>query len=308
MGRFVYGPVPSRRLGRSLGVDIVLAKSCTVNCVYCQIGSTSPLPPERKRFIDPEKIESELIAAVQTDSGIDYITFSGSGEPTLSSDIGRLIKFAKSLKVAPVCVLTNGTLLSDTDVRAELFGADVVIPNLDAADEGTFQKVNRPHREIKFDNYIEGLKAFSAEFQGKFYLEIVLVKGMNDSDEHLHKLANLVRKIDPDGVWIGTVTRPPSEPDAKPVSDETLQNAREIIGGQARVIEAFHSNAIELTRSELSADILGLLKRRPETIDGISKSLGANPHEVMKIVASFVDKGSLVRRDMEGKACFEFDG
>ena len=133
MGRFTYGPVPSRRLGRSLGIDVVLAKSCTANCIYCQIGSREPLLPIRKRFYPPDDIEADIDNAVAEAEDIDWLTFSGSGEPTLSSDLGRFIAFCKSLEVAPVCVLTNGLMLWMSEVRADLAGADLVVPNLDAA-------------------------------------------------------------------------------------------------------------------------------------------------------------------------------
>ena len=306
MGKFVYGPVPSRRLGRSLGIDLLRPKICTVNCVYCQIGSYPPLPPVRKRFVNPEYIEHELAEAIRPKPRIDYITFSGSGEPTLSSDLGRLVNFAKSLRSAPVCVLTNGTLLSHPDVKEELAAADVIIPNLDAANARVFKKVNRPHPDIKFDEYLEGLETYAREFSGKFFIEIVLVKGMNDSEEHLEELAARIERIDPDGVWIGTVTRPPAETVAKPVTKETLGKARRIIGERAQTISAFHSDDTGSFYGELTENILALLIRRPETVENISKSLGANPHEVTKVIAQLVEDGTIRRRDMSGKTYFEY--
>jgi len=305
MSNFIYGPVPSRRLGRSLGLDIVVPKTCTVDCIYCQIGSVPPYPPKRKRFFEPELIEKELARAVEANDRIDYITFSGSGEPTLSLDIGRLIRFAKSLDVAPVCVLTNGTLLSDPVVREELSAADVVIPNLDAADSETFQAVNRPHKDIHYEDYLEGILKFKSEFHGALFLEIVLVKGVNDSDEHIHKLAERVREIEPDGVWIGTVSRPPAETWVEPVSDDTLRMARETIGKDSRVIDKFHGEAFVATHSDLMARILELLKRRPEKAEAIARSLGANVHETLKVIVALEDKKLIRRRDMAGDVYFE---
>lgn len=306
MSKYIYGPVPSRRLGRSLGVDLLLPKSCTVNCVYCQIGSVEPLPPIRKRFVDPAEVEFELRERVESGGKTDYITLSGSGEPTLSIDLGRIIRFAKSLDVAPVCVLTNGTFLSDRTVREELYAADVVIPNLDAADKATFDKVNRPHPDIDFDAMIEGIVQFSCEFEGKLLLEIVLLDGLNDSDEHLHKLSKLVHRIKPAGVWVGSVYRPPSEDFAKPVSPEKLDRARGIIGGSARIIESFKASDIDVHYEALIGEIEALLRRRPETVPNIAMSLGANEHEVFKAVAILITEGKVRAVKMNDKKYYEF--
>ncbi len=306
MARYVYGPVPSRRLGRSLGLDIVTPKSCTVNCVYCQIGSREPLPPVRKRFIDPEIIETELEKALHPAPELDWITFSGSGEPTLSSDLGRFIRFAKGFDAAPICVLTNGTLLWQERVREELAAADLVVPNLDAADNETFQRIVRPHRDIDFDSYYKGLKAFSREFDGDLHLEIVLVRGINDSEKHLKMLARRVEDIDPDGIWIGTVTRPPAENFASPVSEKVLTMARKIIGHKATIIDKFRAKGPGASVfSELTDTVVELLKRRPETIEDMSASLSANPHEITKVIGELLNNGKIVRKDVGGKIYFD---
>ncbi|HHS50235.1 MAG TPA: radical SAM protein [candidate division Zixibacteria bacterium] len=294
---FLYGPVPSRRLGRSLGVDILSGKSCTIDCIYCQLGSSPPKKPVRRRFVDPEEVELELSKRVNSGVETDYITFSGSGEPTLSEDLGRLIAFAKGLNVAPVCVLTNGTLLWDEDVRAELAMADVVIPNLDAADEETFRKINRPHEDLCWGRIIDGLMKFRGEFSGKLLLEIVLIEGANDSDEHLARLSELVKRISPDGVWVGTVHRPPAESWAKPVPPERLERAREIIGESAHIIESFQARDITAKYSRLIDEVMDLLRRRPETSEGMAKSLGANEHEVAKALSILEHEGKVERTE-----------
>ncbi len=305
MGKYIYGPVPSRRLGRSLGVDLLKPKSCTVDCVYCQLGSSPPLPPVRKRFVDPDEVERELRERIESGGKADYITLSGSGEPTLSIDLGRTIRFAKGLDVAPVCVLTNGTFMSDPAVREELSAADVVIPNLDAADEDTFRRVNRPHPDIDFDAMIEGIVRFGREFDGKLLLEIVLIEGMNNSDEHLHKLADTVNRIRPAGAWVGSVYRPPSEDFAKPVGPEGLQHARGIIGDSARVIESFKAKDIDVHYAALIEEVAALLSRRPETVSGVAMSLGANEHEVFKAVSILLKKGVVRRVKLGGKEYYE---
>lgn len=295
MGKFTYGPVPSRRLGRSLGIDIVAAKSCTANCVYCQIGSCEPLPPVRKRFFAPDEIEADIRTAVESADAIDWLTFSGSGEPTLSSDLGRFIRFAKSLETAPVCVLTNGTLLSDPNVREELALADLVVPNLDAATPELFKKVVRPHSSISFDGYIDGMKAFSRGFAGDLHLEIVLLKGINDSEEHLRQLADLVGEIAPCGVWIGTVKRPPAESYIEAVSVDVLERASQLIGEKAQIIRDYVGKRGENFVSwDLVEKITNLLERRPETAEGIADGLSANYHEVLKAITRLEESKKIV--------------
>ena len=308
MGKYIYGPVPSRRLGRSLGLDIVKAKSCTANCVYCQIGPREPLPPIRKRFFPPEEIENDLRTAIDSAGEIDWITFSGSGEPTLSIDLGRLVEQAKLLEVAPVCVLTNGTLLSFPNVRAELAQADLVVPNLDAATSELFAKVVRPHPEITFDTYISGLKIFAREFSGDLHLEIVLLKGLNDSEEHLHKLAELVGEISPNGVWVGTVKRPPAESFARPVDANVLEKAIRIIGKKAEVIAEFRkSSAVGKSFIDLQNRVFELLRRRPETAENIAMSLSANPHEVLKALTELIEAGKIIRQISNETVFYDLD-
>ncbi len=308
MGEFIYGPVPSRRLGRSLGVDLLVPKSCTIDCVYCQLGSHAPLKPERKRFVDPARVEAELAERAAAGVEAEYITFSGSGEPTLSVDLGRVLNFAKGLKIAPVCVLTNGTLLWMPEVREELSRADVVIPNLDAADEETFQLVNRPHSGLDFDRIVEGLIAFSRVFAGKLLLEIVLVNGLNDSEEHLAKLAELVGRIAPAGVWVGSVHRPPAESFARPASAERLELAQKIIGDSARIIEDFRAKNVDSHFKDLAVEVETLLRRRPETARGIAESLGADSREVAKALSILETEGKILRRESDGELFYQYVG
>ncbi|MGC9314053.1 MAG: radical SAM protein [bacterium] len=306
MGRFTYGPVPSRRLGRSLGIDLVASKSCTVNCIYCQIGSREPSPPVRVSFFPPEDIEADIRSAVESADEIDWLTFSGSGEPTLSSDLGRIVRFSKSLDAAPVCVLTNGTLLWMPEVRQEISDADLVVPNLDAATPELFEKVVRPHSSITFEKYYDGLKTFSTEFEGDLHLEIVVLKGINDSEEHFRQLAELVEDIAPSGVWIGTVKRPPAESYVQAVSDETLELASEIIGGKAEIIHDYHGKKGETFSAWGLADkIIDLLRRRPETAEAIAEGLSANYHEALKAISRLEEAGKIHRREIENRIYYD---
>ena len=170
--KYLYGPVPSRRLGLSLGVDIVPFKVCTLDCIYCQLGRTSEKTMERKDYVDVEAVLAELRAKLVEGLEADFITISGSGEPTLNAGLGQLIEGIKKITNIPVAVLTNGTLLTNQSVRADCARADVVMPSLDAGDDQTFRKVNRPHKDISIENLIAGLCAFRNEFAGQMWLEV----------------------------------------------------------------------------------------------------------------------------------------
>jgi len=210
--KYIYGPVPSRRLGNSLGIDPIPSKTCNYQCIYCQLGKTTNFTNERKDFCPKEEIIKEMEESINLNKNeFDYITFVGSGEPTLYKSLGGLILKAKELSEKPICVITNGGLLYHEDVRDELIFSDVVLPTLDAGDEKLFIKINRPHPSIKFEKMIQGYIDFRKEFNGKFWIEIMLLKGINDSKEELLKIKNKLDLIKPDRIDINVPIRPPTE-------------------------------------------------------------------------------------------------
>lgn len=227
--KFTYGPVPSRRLGRSLGVSPIPAKTCTYTCVYCQLGRTTNLISARQSFYKKEDILDEILARGK-DSRFDYVTFVGDGEPTLCKDLGWLIEETKKNLQAQTSVITNGSLLSREDVRSDLKHADVVMPTLDAGNEKTFRAVNRPHRGITFDAMLRGLIDFRHEYSGQIWLEVMLVKDVNDSEQELLGLGKAVDMVAPDRVYVVTPIRPPAESWVEPPSPETIIMAQELIG------------------------------------------------------------------------------
>jgi len=226
---YVYGPVPSRRLGRSLGVSPIPPKTCSYTCVYCQLGRTNHLQIERESFYPREDILAEIVARGQ-ETNPDYLTFVGDGEPTLSSDLGWLIDQSSEKLHLPAAVITNGSLLFCEDVRRDLLGADVVVPTLDAGNEKVFRAVNRPHGDITFDSMLQGLISFRQEYTGQMWLEVMLVKGLNDTREELTSIRGAIDKIEPDRVYILTPIRPPAESWVKQSDPETILRAQEIIG------------------------------------------------------------------------------
>lgn len=234
----VFGPVPSRRLGRSLGIDPVPLKTCNWNCVYCQLGRTRPLVNQRRAYIPTDTIlaDVEQALAAHPHSDIDWVTFVGSGEPTLHRDLGLLIRAVKRLTATPVAVITNGALLYLPEVRAELVAADAVLPTLSAGSEAVYRAIHRPHPETTFERLLSGLVAFRAEYQGKLWPEVMLVRGLNDSEAALRDIAKALQQVHPDAVHITLPERPPAEPWVMPPDTEGLLRAVAILGDVAQVV------------------------------------------------------------------------
>ena len=211
--KYVFGPVPSRRLGQSLGVDTIPLKTCNWNCVYCQLGRTVPLTNQQREYFPREAILTEIRQSLKAHAAgeIDWITFVGSGEPTLHAGLGWLIRELKNLTDLPVAVITNGATLYQPDVRQALLVADAVLPSLDAGKPWLYRKINRPHPEITLDRLLGGLEAFSGAFHGNLWVEVMLVNGLNDTEIALTDIATALKAIRPDEIHINMPTRPPAE-------------------------------------------------------------------------------------------------
>lgn len=279
---FIYGPVPSRRLGFSLGIDIIPFKTCPLNCIYCQLGPTPRKTVRRKKYFSSTEILSQIKRKLSSGQQIDYITFSGSGEPTLNSDLGKLIREVKKITSVPVAVLTNSSLLARKSVRKALEAADVVAPSLDAATQGAFLKTNRPHSSLGIKEIIEGLQIFRQEFKGTIWLEVMLVKGINDSLSHLKKLKEVISKIMPEKIQLNTVIRPPAESFAYPLSLKELEKIKKLLGKNCEVIAEFDKNAQIPSSENLKEAILSMIQRRPVTLSDISVSLAKHKNEIIK--------------------------
>ena len=279
---YIYGPVPSWRLGRSLGVDVIPFKICSFNCIYCETGRTTNLTVERKEYVSKASVIEELKAFLSKRKNIDYITFSGSGEPTLNSKIGEMVSEVKKLTDIPVAILTNSSLFSREEVRRELIKADVVLPSLDVVSQSLFESLNRPHPSLKIKEIIDGLIKFRKEFKNKIWLEILLVKGINDGPEEIRKLAEVIEKIRPDKVQLNTVVRPPAEEEVFALSQKELCSIQRQLPGKVEVVRKFKKVLKEEHIEKLETDIKNLLKRRPCTLSDISSALRVNPKEVMK--------------------------
>jgi wyosine [tRNA(Phe)-imidazoG37] synthetase (radical SAM superfamily) len=289
MADHVFGPVPSRRLGRSLGVDLVPFKTCTYDCIYCQLGQTTCKTVERKEWVPLEEVLDRLKGRL--DARPDYLTLSGSGEPTLFAPLDRVIDGIRAVSDIPVAVLTNGSLLGNSAVQRELRGADLVIPSLDAGNETTFRLVNRPHAALSFEQMLAGLVSFRRRFRGQYWLEVLLVAPYTTSDRELADIRHCVELIRPDRVQLNTVTRPPAEGYARSVSAARLTEIASAFQPPAEVI-AEHQAGGEMSSPNCGREeILALLRRRPCTSADIAAGLGMHPAEVVKLVESFCAEG-----------------
>jgi len=295
--KYTFGPVPSRRLGMSLGVDIVPFKTCSFDCVYCQLGMTTSKSVQRQSYVSVKDVIDELRAVLGKEGDrIDFITFSGSGEPTLNRDIGEIISQIKSFSCVPVAVITNGSLLHREDVRKDLSRADLVVPSIDAITEESLSEVNRPHESLSVKMIVEGLKLFTQEFTGKIWLEIMVVKGINDSQVELKRMADLVRGLRVDKIHLNTVARPPTEEFAHAITAEEMNRIAGMFDSRAEVIVDFDRLVTkEVNGKDMETQVASLIRRRPCTVDDISNSLGIHRNEVIKYADHLTRNGSIKR-------------
>jgi wyosine [tRNA(Phe)-imidazoG37] synthetase (radical SAM superfamily) len=282
MGSYVFGPVPSRRLGLSLGVDLVPFKTCTFDCIYCQLGPTTCKTTRRSEWVPLDAVLRDVEANLE--KAPDFITLSGSGEPTLYSRLEELIGGIKRLTDVPVAVLTNGSLLWRPEVRTALAAADLVAPSLDAGDAHLFRHVNRPHDEITFDRLVEGLVRLREEYKGRYWLEVFLLGGVTALPAEVEKIGRLVAQIAPDRVQVNTVTRPPAEPYAFRVPPAELAEFAAMLGDRAEVIAEHRPSAETADFAAHAEDIVALLRRRPCTMEDIAQGLRLHRNEAVKCV------------------------
>ncbi len=296
--KYLFGPVPSRRLGRSLGVDLVPFKTCSYDCIYCQLGRTTHKTTRRKQWVPFNGVLAELEEGLSRRP--DYITLSGLGEPTLFSRAGELIKCIKVMTNVPVAVLTNGSLLWHPMVRAELLNADLVIPSLDAGDDALFQTINRPHRGISFNQMLRGLMDFRRAFNGEYWLEVFLLAGYTAIESEVAKLAACVEKIRPDRVQLNTVTRPPTEDFTISVQREYMDRAAAMFSPRAEVIADYSGIHQEHEFSAGRIEILDMLHRRPCSIEDITAGLGLHRNEVIKHIEELAARDLVDSSEVNG--------
>ena len=294
---YVYGPVPSRRLGRSLGVSPIPAKVCSYTCVYCQLGRTDRLQVERESFFPRNDILAEIVEhAAKT--APEYVTFVGDGEPTLCADLGWLLRETGERTGVKTAVITNGSLLYREDVSADLCHADVVIPTLAAGDEAAFRAVNRPHREITYDRMVQGLFDFRREYTGELWVEVMLVKGLNDGDEALRRIRAVIDRVEPNRVYVLAPIRPPAERWVEPPDPERILKAQSILGGAIPIVDRETGEFALENFSDARTALIEIGSRHPLRRDQAERI--ARQLQGKEIVAELIAAGDMIVTEFEG--------
>ena len=290
----VFGPVPSRRLGQSLGIDPVPLKTCNWNCIYCQLGRTRPLRIERRYNFGVLNILSEVRKALEVHAPgeIDWVTFVGSGETTLHAGLGEMIRGVKAMTDIPVAVITNGSLLYMPEVRFELQAADAVMPSLDAGNAVLYRRINRPHPSLTFDRLVNGLLAFRKTYKKNLWIEVMLIGGVNDTESALHELAGWLEKIQPDEVHVVQPTRPPAEAWVKPPDGAGLERAHKILGETAKIVLPAEGTFDLSYDEDLIKAITGIITRHPmkesELLDALYQW---SPENVLETLQQLEESG-----------------
>ncbi len=302
--RYIFGPVYSRRLGRSLGIDVTPLKTCTFDCIYCQLGPTKKQVIRRSELVPLEPVYQQLSHALSQTPAPDYITFSGSGEPTLHSKIGECISHIKEISDIPVAVITNSSLLWDREVQTALGQADLVIPSLDAPDEAGFSYINHPHSGLRFNDVVTGLAEFSSQFRGKLWLEIFFLGGVNTTTDQVKKLITHVSRIAPDKCQLNTVARPPAYSFAFPASRDKLEEIATRFPVPTEIIaQTPQSDSPAATSGDVSS-VRELILRRPCTIEDIAAGLGIHRNEAIKHVTRLMQHDEITTKQHENKTYF----
>lgn len=304
-GTRVYGPVPSRRLGASLGIDLVQPKTCDYDCVYCQLGRTSHLTTKRAPYAGADEILAELIPRLESGARPDYVTMAGSGEPTLNSELPAVISRVKEATGIPVAVITNGSLLADPAVSEACAMADVVLPSLDAGDEETFEKVNRPCAGLDFDKVAAGLIDFRRSFDGAVWLEVMMLDGINSSDSSMKSIGEVLEEIRPDEVHLNTVVRPPAEPFARSVDEGRLREIASLLRPRVTVLrEAMRGEGAVPDGSIDEVELLELVRRRPCTRRHIASAFGTSETEALKVLSRLASENGIISELSDGEVFY----
>ncbi len=300
--KYLFGPVPSRRFGRSLGVDLIPYKTCTLDCVFCQLGRTTNKTIERCHYVNMDEVLTELGEWIDTDGEADYITLSGSGEPTLHEGFGEVLAFIRRKSSIPSLLLTNGSLFHLPEVRMAAAQASVVKVSLSSWDQESYGRVNRPHSELLFDDLISGQRAFRKEYAGQLWMEVFLVPGMNALPEDVRRIASLAEEIRPDRIQLNTAVRPAAEDVAVPLSRERMTELTHLFRPQAEVIAEFRKST-DLKSQVNREAVLAMLRRRPCTAEQIAEVFGMHLHEVSKYIG-ILSSAKEIRSERKGGAVY----
>ncbi len=301
--KYLFGPVPSRRFGRSLGVDLTPYKTCNFDCIFCQLGQTTAKTMERREYVPVQEVLEELDDWIKSSGEADYITLAGSGEPTLHSRFGEVIEFIRNTSDIPIALLTNGALLGNADVRTAASKANVVKISLSAGNPDSFNYINRPHPDLSFAQVVDGMKTFREEFSGELWLEVFMLWGVNSTQKEVSQIAELAQSIRPDRIQLNTAVRPPAEGFVRPMPKEKLEQMADYFTPKAEVIAEFSSDFSPSTQAN-EETILAMLQRRPCTAKEISTVLGLHPNEVSKYIGKLERTNLILSTSTKGNSYY----
>ena len=303
--QYLFGPVPSRRLGRSLGVDVTPFKTCSFDCIFCQCGGTTLHVTERAEFVPFDEVCAEMEQWLTADGQADVITFAGSGEPTLYSRLGELIAFIKKKTDIPVIVLSNGTLFHHLDVCEEAAKADIVKVSLSAWDEASFQRINRPAPGLSFETVLAGERIFRKRFGGQLWLEVFLMEGINAAPEQVEQIAKIATEISPDRVHLNTAVRPPTEAGVKPVAEDTLRSLCNLFTPVAEVIASFTISSANTDPHLDTNQLVDLIRRHPATAEQLAAVSGTDADAIRTALEPLIAAGRLRVEIRNGTAYYK---
>ncbi len=303
-----YGPVPSRRLGRSLGINNIPPKRCTYSCIYCQLGPTLDMESCRKNYYDPVELRKEVEQKVQETreqkTRIDYLSFVPDGEPTLEEQLGKEIELTKTFGI-DLAVISNASLIWDDEVKADLDKADWVSLKVDAVTEEIWRKVNRPHSSLDLDRILQGIEDFAGDFDGILATETMLIDGYNDGLEELEKKAEFLERIEPDEAYISIPTRPPAEDWASPASEESINKAYQLFSrGLDRVEYLLGYEGDEFSSTgNVKEDLLSITSVHPMRKGGINELLREADAD-WQIVEELIENEELIQTEFDGETYY----
>jgi len=304
----VFGPVPSRRLGRSLGVNNIPPKVCSYSCVYCQLGRTIKMQSERQTFYEPQEIlkevEEKVAKATEAQEAIDYLTFVPDGEPTLDINLGCDIDLLEPLGIN-IAVITNASLIWREDVREDLVKADWVSVKVDSTREETWRKINRPHRTLELTTILDGMLEFAETYRGELVTETMLVEGVNDNDDQVREVAEFLTRLKPDTSYLSIPTRPPAEQWAEPPSEEVINRAYQILGKSVEQVEyliGYEGNAFAFTAG-VEEDLLSITAVHPMREEAVEDFLGRASAD-WSAIHRLIAQGQLIKTEYDGKSFY----
>ena len=300
--RYLFGPVPSRRFGRSLGVDLTPYKTCSLDCVFCQLGRTRNKTVNRKEYVPVDTVLSEIEDWLKSNGKADYITLSGAGEPTLHSRFGEVLEFIDKNSAIPAVLLTNGTMLYLPEVQEAAAKADVVKISLSAWNQISYGWVNRPHPKLRFDQLVEGQKAFRAKFKGQLWLEVFLVKGINSMPDDVRKIAAMAKEIKPDRIHLNTAVRPSAEDFVMALSKKNMEILTHLFRPTAEIIAEYSHSRTPAVQADQDT-IFSMLQRRPCTMEEITDIFDMHINEVSKHLGILIRSGR-IRSEKKNSAIY----